>query len=92
MEGADWPDTYIKEKKKSQIVSFEKKTEDDDEYYRIELSGFSWAVFYWRPNMPYVLPSMEPYSASCSFERPYGYSYENKITIEDYERDFNIVE
>ena len=91
-EGVDWPDSYTKEKEKSEIVSFEKISEDDNEYYRIELSGYSWAVFHWTPSMPYDLTSSEPYSASSSFERPYGYSNENKITIEDYSKDFNIVE
>ena len=89
-EGVDWPDSYTKEKEKSEIVSFEKISEDDNEYYRIELSGYSWAVFHWTPSMPYDLTSSEPYSASSSFERPYGYSNENKITIEDYSKDFNI--
>ncbi len=91
-EGVDWPDSYTKEKEKSEIVSFEKISEDDNEYYRIELSGYSWAVFHWTPSMPYDLTDSEPYSASSSFERPYGYSNENKITIEDYSKDFNIVE
>ncbi|RKM59094.1 hypothetical protein D6856_12005 [Butyrivibrio sp. XB500-5] len=91
-EGVDWPDSYTKEKEKSEIVSFEKISEDDNEYYRIELSGYSWAVFHWTPSMPYDLTGSEPYSASSSFERPYGYSNENKITIEDYSKDFNIVE
>ena len=78
-------DEYSKSEYKSTVKYIGKSSDENGKYYEIEFSDNHNRPFYWYyENYPDMLTAMNPYSASDSFERPYGYSNENIITIDDY--------
>ncbi|SFU43998.1 hypothetical protein [Butyrivibrio sp. INlla21] len=80
---------FRKSDSRSKVKYIGKSSDQNGDYYEFEFSGAENRTYYWYPGKDaYMFVAIDPYSASDSFERSYGYDYNNRFTINDY----NVVE